>query len=420
MSFTKARKFIIVFALLVSLGFLYRFYNFQNRMNFSSEQGLALHTSADYITNGFSFLGQRTFLRTTSAGHIIFSGALYNYSLVPLLKIFNFDPVPITVFFGIINLLGGLTLFFVTREIFNRKVALLTLFFYLASAMMINHSLFIWILHYLPITFALTILSCFLIKKKQGSVLHAFLLGLYGGVGFNFEYFYLFTIIVTFIWIIFFSTRKRRDLLIFVIGAGIGNFTMIIFDLRHNFYTIRELWQYLLDTVNNPGQSKIDSYHFFQFWPLVFLGLGYIAYWLSHRSKWATLAVCAGYLIFNLSLPLVDFNKAVGMPENLTYALIDKAAARIGSEINLQNFNVTSLPDADFRAYTLRYLVTYRYGKQPKPAENYAGIDALYVLAKNDFSPNTTSPWEVSAINPKRVEKLTNLGVNYTLFKLTR
>lgn len=417
---SKTKLITIVFALLLFLGTLYRFYNFQNRINFSSEQGLALLTSADYLKNGFSFLGQRTFLRTTSVGHIIFSGALYNYSLVPFLKIFNFDPTPITAVFGLVNLLGGLVLFWVTKIIFNRKTALLTLFFYLTSAMMINHSLFIWILHYLPITFALTMLSCFLLRKKRGSAPHAFLLGLYGGIGFNFEYFYLFTIIATFIWVAFFSTRKIRNLLIFVVGAILGNFTMVIFDLRHNFYTIRELWQYLLDTINNPGQSKIDAYHFFQFWPLVFLGLGYLTYCLNFRSKWLAFVFCALYLVLNLSLPLVNFNKAVGMPDNLTLALIDKAAKRIGSEKNLQNFNVTSLPDADFRAYALRYLVTYRYDKTPRPAENYADIDTLYAVAGNDFFPNPNSPWEVTALGAKRIEKLTGLGDSYALFKLTR
>lgn len=416
----RLKKTIIVFGLLVSLGTLYRFYNFSDRINFSSEQGLALQTSADYLTNGFSFLGQRTFLRTTSVGHIIFSGALYNYSLVPLLKFFNYDPIPITVFFGVVNLLGGLTLFLIATKIFGRKAGLLTLFFYLTSAMMINHSLFIWILHYLPITFALTILSCFILKRKKGSVLHALLLGLYGGVGFNFEYFYLFTILGTFIWVTLFSDRKIRDLSLFIVGAFVGNFTMVIFDLRHDFYTVRGLWQYLLDTINNPGQSKIDLYHFFQFWPLLFLLLGFITAKLSHKSRWLALSVCVGYLAINLKLPLVDFTRPVGMPKDLNFSLIDRAAMLIGKDSPSDNFNVTSLPDADFRAYTLRYLVTYRYSKSPKPAENYSGIDTLYALAPNNFVPAPTSPWEVTAMGAKKVEKLADIGKSNALYKLTR
>lgn len=417
---TRLKKIIIVFILLALLGTLYRFYNFSDRINFSSEQGLALQTSADYLAHGFSFLGQKTFLRTTSMGHIIFSGALYNYSLVPLLTFFNYDPVPVTVFFGVVNLVGGLTLFFVATKIFGRKVGLLTLFFYLTSAMMINHSMFIWILHYLPITFALTILSCFLLKKKKGSLLHALLLGLYGGIGFNFEYFYLFTILATFVWVAFFSNHKIRDLLMFVIGAVIGNITMVIFDLRHDFYTLRSLWQYLLDTINNPGQSQIDLYHFFQFWPLVFLFLGVITAKLGHKSRWLALLFCLGYLAMNLKLPLVNFTKPVGMPKDLDLSLIDNAAMTIAKNYPPENFNVTSLPDADFRAYTLRYLVTYRYNRAPQPAENYSTVDVLYVLAANDFTVTPTSPWEVTAMGAKKIEKLANIGKSNSLFKLTR
>lgn len=422
---TRLKKPLIVFTLLCLLGLLFRFYNFANRMTFSSEQGLALLTSGDYLTKGFSFLGQQTFLRTTSSGHIIFSGAIYNHSLTPLLKIFNYDPYPITIIFALINFLGGLVLYFVTRKVTkSKKIALFTFFFYLTSAMMIVHSMYIWILHYLPVVFGLTILSCFFVVRKKGGWLHPILLGLYSGLGVNFEYFYAFTLGLTFLWLLFFSISKLRDAILFILGSLLGNYTMVLFDLRHDFYNFRQLWQYLLDTINNPGISQIDHYHFFHFWPLIFLTLGVVANKLHKINKPLTWLLCLAYLAVNLLVPQLNFRKPVDMPDKTTLKTLDHIAKVIASD-KPDSFNVVSLPDANFRAYALRYLVEFRHGYRPEGVENYASIDNLYVFGYRDFkekySKNPSSfPWEVTALGGQSVAKVAEIGSDYAVFKLAR
>ena len=63
---------------------------------------------------------------------------------------------------------------------------------------------------------------------------------------------------------------------------------------------------------------------------------------------------------------------------------------------NPQNYNLVNLPDSDFLAYSLRYLVKYLYNKKPEDIETYQNICNLHVFAKNDFNYKKPQPWEIS------------------------
>ena len=133
-----------------------RFYNFSNRVTFWSEQARSLIVSANYIKVKPSLLGQEYF-RQDSNSHIIYSGALFNYSLVPLLIVSNYDPVRITAFFAVLNLVTGLVLYLVVKKIFGDKIAIISTILFLFNDFMIYHSLFIWNYNYLPIVGILTL-----------------------------------------------------------------------------------------------------------------------------------------------------------------------------------------------------------------------------------------------------------------------
>src|SRR5258706_9224659 len=93
---------ILIIVILILASFV-RFYNFPNRVTFWTEQARSLIVSANYIREKPSLLGQEYF-RQDSNSHIIYSGALFNYSLLPLLVISNYDPVIITSYFTLLNL----------------------------------------------------------------------------------------------------------------------------------------------------------------------------------------------------------------------------------------------------------------------------------------------------------------------------
>ncbi|MBU0777385.1 hypothetical protein KKF82_03880, partial [Patescibacteria group bacterium] len=230
---------IIIFALFV------RFYNFTERVTFGPEQAISLITSGKVLKSKFTLLGQENVQRITSKGHIIFSGVLFTYSLIPLQTIFNFDPIPITAYFAALSLLSGAVLFIVVKKLFNFRLALLSTVLFLFNDYMIYHSMFIWILNYLPL---IGILSFYLIVdfKNDKRLFNVFLLGFLCGVGFGLEYLYLLTAAVVYLFLIYYSREKTKTSLIFVAGGTLGNLPMLIFDLRHDFYHLRSLWQYLV------------------------------------------------------------------------------------------------------------------------------------------------------------------------------
>lgn len=409
----------LLLVLLISLGLLIRFYNYPQRINFGPEQGLALLTSGDYLNNGFSLLGQKTFLRTTSVGHVLFSGALYNYSLVPLLLLFNYQPLPITICFTLLNILTGLAFYFVVKKIFGLKSAEFSLIIFLFSDLMIFHSMFIWILDYLPLIGILS-LYYFWRYRKQSSWQFALILGILSGVGVNLEYIYLFTAALVFFLILIFSKNKFRDSAIFILGCGLGDFTMVLFDLKHDFYYTRTLWQYFIDTLKNPGQSQLSYYHFLNWFPILYLAAGKFLSLMYQKSKVIAVFLVVIYVLFNLvNSEKVSFTKAVGMVPGMTYAKLDLAASKISSD-QPENFNLSYLPDADFRAYALRYLLTYVYKNKPQSLENYSSIRTLYVFAGNNYNFGEYQPWEVRAMNATKIDVLSRIDDNYSVYKLSK
>lgn len=410
-------KIIILFSIFV-LSLFIRFYNYSNRINFSSEQGLALGVSSDFINEKFSLIGQQTFLRTTSKGHIIFSGALYNYSLMPFLVIFKYNPVPITVLFTLLNLSTGLILFILVKKMFDSKTAFLSLVIFSFNSTMIFHSMFIWILNYLPLIGVLTIYLLWNIRKNYDNN-KILLIGILCGIGLNLEHFYIFTIFLVGYLILRIGKNKFRDILVFLGGITLANTTSIIFDLKHDFYQVKTLWQYLLDTFSNPSQSHISYYHFIQYWPLLIIISALLFKRLIKFNKTLGLIILAFYLLINLTSSNVSLTRAVGMSSGMTFAKLDLAAKTIAND-NPQNFNLVNLPDSDFRAYSLRYLVKNLYNKKPEDIENYQNISSLYVFANKDFNLKNPQPWEISIFDATKQKKLIDLDETYGVYKLTK
>lgn len=143
-----------------------RFYNFPNRITFWSEQARSLIVSANYIKVKPSLLGQEYF-REDSNYHIIYSGALFNYSLVPLLLISNYDPIKITVFFALLNIFTGLVIYLSAQKMISQKVALISTILFLFNDFMIYHSLFIWNYNFLPLIGILVVYFSWRFKKAE-------------------------------------------------------------------------------------------------------------------------------------------------------------------------------------------------------------------------------------------------------------
>ena len=407
-----------ILILIIILALFVRFYNFTNRITFGPEQAISLLVSGDYINEKFSLLGLPSTQRTTSFGHIIFYPPVFNYSLVPLLLVFNYDPVLITAFFAVLNLATGILLYLLTARILNKTIATFAVILFLFNDYMINHSLFIWSVNYLPIlNLGILYLLTRIYLKKSGN-LTALFIGLLASLSLGVEYIYLFTGVLVSILLFCLSKNHLKSFLLFLTGGIIGLLPTILFDLTHDFYHTKTLWQYLLDTLSNPGQSKITYYHFLHFWPLLAILGGVILYQIYKRAAIVSLIILTGILALNFSSPRISFTTPTGMYPGLNYPKLDESARLISAD-NPQNFNVVMTFDFDARAHPLRYLLKYKYGFVHNGVEDYPKSGNLYVLTDRDYQVLDTSLWEITSFNPETAQTLGIID-NFAIVKLTK
>lgn len=404
--------------LIIALALFVRFYNYAERTTFGPEQAISLITSGSNIKSKFTLLGQENVQRVTSKGHVLFSGSPFTYSLIPLQKVFDYQPLPISKYFALLNVLTGAVLFFVVKKMFNWPIAFFSTLLFLFNDYMIYHSMFIWILNYLPLLGAIALHLLFK-RNNQRDAFNTFLLGVLSGVGFGLEYVFLFTALVIFTYLIYRSKNKIKTAIIFIIGSIVGNLPMIVFDLRHDFYHLRSLWQYFLDTLLNPGQSSITYYHFLQFWPLFALlgGIFLFSLWKNYRA--AAISFIGFYLAINLFSGQVSFNYPIGMPVGLSMTKVFKMASDI-SQDKPANFNVVSLLDFDTRGHILRYPLEFLFGTKPLGREDYKEAQSLYVLSETSYDFSRPTVWEINIFEPKNVELFSEVDNRYAVYKLTK
>jgi hypothetical protein len=394
-----------------------RFYNFPDRVTFWSEQARSLIVSANYIKEKPSLLGQEYF-REDSNSHILYSGALFNYALVPLLLISNYEPVTITVFFALLNLFTGFVIYWVVKRLYNVKLAVLSLILFLFNDFMIYHSLFIWNYNLLPLIGIFTFYFSILNHKKPNTK-NIFILGLLSGIGISLQFLYILIALPVLVFNIWKNKKYIVSIITFILGVAIGNFPMLLFDLKHNFYHLRTLTQYLIDTLRGKSDAGFAYYYLLPFWPVFAI----IGAWLVTKILKFNIAigiiVLVLYFYFNLASSRVSFNSPTGMPKGITINDIEKASKIIVGDAK-GNFNVSEVLDFDKRAYVLRYFVEYKYGKKPLDEVSYVNLKLLYVLAQNNYDFKKSSVWEVNAGGSYKLDKLTDVGQGYSIFKLER
>ncbi len=419
------KNYLLLFSIFVIALFV-RFYNFENRITFGPEQARSLMVSANYIQDKPSLLGQEYF-RANSMGHKLFTSALFNYSLVPLLLVTDYEPYLITIYFVLLNVFIGIVFYWVCKKIYSKKVAIISLILFLFNSYMVYHSLFIWVLNYLPL---LGIISIYLVwkinkqslplrGKRKSTLLDIFLLGVTSGIGFGLEYLYLIAILIILIFLLKYSKDKFKSMAIFILGGAIGDFPQVLFDVRHDFYHLTSLWQYALDTFSGTSDAGFTYYHFLMFWPVGILFLSLLVATIYKHNKVGAVVIIILYILLNLNSNLIDFNKPVGMEVGLNYKALKTTAKEIADNVG-DKFNLVTLYDFDTRAYTLRYFVQYVYGKKPLNDVEYRTANEIFALAKYDYDFEKNNPWELNVFKPYNIEKIRPIGQGYYLFKLTK
>lgn len=411
---TKTKHIILIAVFLAAA--LIRFWNFPFRVTFWSEQAQTLITSADYLTKP-SLLGQEYF-RHDSSGHVIFAGAFFNYTLVPLLLILNFDPVKITVFFTLLNLLTGFLIYYLVNKFFGFRIAIFSAILFLFNDFMIYHSLFIWIYNYL-IPIGALIAYFFYQNLRKTRAIYFLILGLFSGIGVGLQVPFWALAFLILIINLYKSENKIRDFLLFGLGMVIAEFPAVIFDLKHNFYQVKTIWNYFTETLRGKSDATFNYYYFLAFWPALSVFAAWLLNKITKRNFALGLTILSGYVFINLASPRINLYAPTGMPKGIITSDIDHAS-RIIADDSKGGFNVASVLDFDKRAYVLRYFVQYKYHKIPMGVADYPNSQIVYTLAQKDFDFINSGIWEIKSGGLDKISLLTNVGGGYGIYKLSK
>ncbi len=251
--------FIIALIVLLVAGIFLRFYNFRGFVTYLGDQGRDSIVIKRIVTlEDFPGIGA-----SSSVGDV-FLGPFYYYFAAPWLLLTNFDPVGPAVGVGVFSSIFILAMYFVTKDLFNKRVAIIASALVTFSYALIWLSRFSWNPNLLPFSALLT--TYFFIKALQNrSFKHFFLAGTFLSISTQFHYVSLAFGLPMFILIFgyVFQYRKEvrrilRELGGLPLGFAVFQAPLIIFDVKNNFLNTRGLLG-ILGKSNSSGRSFVDE-----------------------------------------------------------------------------------------------------------------------------------------------------------------
>lgn len=196
--------------------------------SFNFDQEVAANAAYDFIKSGkLSLIGQEL----SYPG--FFLGPLHNWIQIIPYSICNLKPDCTPYFFAIAGLFSALVFYKVTYQVFNRKIALISLMIYSASAVIIsyergpNSNYFLFLIS--------TILLFCLNKYYQGKNI-PFIIGAFiGGLAVvNFNPIFIFTLIAYFIGGTIKSKTSVKAIFLGAMLAAANIFPLLVFNFRHD------------------------------------------------------------------------------------------------------------------------------------------------------------------------------------------
>ena len=236
---------VLIGVLLV--GIFLRFYNLTGFVTFLGDQGRdAIIIKRILTLEHFPAIGA-----PTSIGQV-YLGPFYYYFIAPWLFLFNLQPIGLAFGVSFISSLYLLINYLIVKELFEKKVALISTIFLSFSSVMIDFSRFSWNPNLLPIFTLLTVY--FVIKSLKTNKWYFYVLsGAFLSFSIQLHYLALFLIppigillMATFIKKIKVSNnlpagrqgetmKQLKNYLLMLFSFVVFSSPLIIFDLRHDF-----------------------------------------------------------------------------------------------------------------------------------------------------------------------------------------
>lgn len=469
-------KYLLIAIMLLIIGAVLRFYNFEGFITFLGDQGRDAVVMKRILTfEHFPAIGA-----SMSVGGL-YLGPFYYYFMAPWLLLFNFNPVGPAFGVALFSILFIVITYLIVTDLFNKKTGLIAAILVTFCAVLIEFSRFSWNPNLLPL---FSLLSVYLLIKgfKVRKINYFVLSGICFGISTQLHYLALmlgFPFVILFL-IEFIKHFKKWPIVLTQAFSMLGGFffisiPLIIFDLRHNFLNARsfiallsdnskqssnkitallDVTQQLLSTVlhiNIPLWVAIIPFIlligigiifrknmnvFYFILTTVFLSVGLSLYGGSRYPHYF-LTLIPLYLISisfvlaelfktNLLKPIVVLMVGIFIYLNAQgyYYFTNqpnnqiKMARHIAEEIynnsQEEKISVTSLP-LNYSALPARYFLELK-GKTPVEQNSIERSKELFVTCETDCKPQGDPAWDIAYFAPNKLLKKWHVE-NVTIYK---
>lgn len=474
------KKHLFVIGIVFLLGLLLRFYKLYGFVTFLGDQG----RDAIIIKRILTFEHLPAIGAPTSIGQI-YLGPFYYYFIAPWLALFNFDPFGLAVGVAAFSSLYILINYFIVRELLNEKVAFISSALVAFSSTLIEFSRFSWNPNLLPL---FSLISVYLLIKSLKTHDWRFyaLTGAFFSFSLQLHYLALFLFppaAIFFIIQLYEQRKKFKQIFLggitLIVSLLFFSIPLIIFDLRHNFLNIKNLFNLFKTTspvASNKFMNLLDSFLFlnrytlhsdlnlvvssivlllltisfvlvlrrkdnlrtlFLFFMLVMLG---ISLYGGPKYPHYFLAVYPFYYIilgYFLSLFFIStlWNMLIAVffatyiflnsqgyyflfnRENSQIRVAKDIAQTIRQNLTHESYRLTSLPQRHADT-TYRYFLEI-WGKRPIEKDSLERTEELFVVCEEKCKPIGDPQWDVAYFAPRKIVGTWKVD-NVTIYKLIR
>ena len=403
------RLIIITPFLFVLFLFLFlRLYHLEDSLNFGSDQGMTLlEIYKLYQTKKITLISQ-TGSSLTIFGRYFYFGSAYYYILLPILILFSWNPLSISYFMIILQLISLLILYKALQKNYPKtQTAFFFALLYAVTPMMVNYSRFVWSPNILiPMASIILYLLLKLKSEEKNGVILSVLTGFFLGLGLQIHYSFFLTMLAAFVWLAIKKQMTMSKTLFLLSGFTLGILPLIVFELRHNFYNLSTLWFYFTMKSGEKQTSLIAPHlhYFLNLLPFILFVVSRELSVVSRRFKYPVYILLIGYLIWSMQVILPKSPHGFMMISGWNYKG-EKKLVEIILEEDRKNYNIVDILTGDTRAMAIRYLVTIA-GKPPLGVTEYPSAKTLFIYSKVPIEQILKGHlWEIDSVKPVKVVK---------------
>ena len=233
----KSKMFLFALGFVFVTFLFFRGFNLEGRLGFGWDQERDSIAISEILKGDIKLIGPRVYGPTG-----FFLPPYFFYILTPFYLINNLSPFSVIyfiLFFAVCFFLISYRLF---SKMFNRKIALIFTALFAVNPLAVSIDTISWNPIFIPILFILTIYYSYL-SLKDKSVKNMFLLGLVFSLGVSFHLQFVFVLpLILVVFYDYFKNKNFKHLIYFCIAFIIPFIPILVFDLKHDFLNIKQIF----------------------------------------------------------------------------------------------------------------------------------------------------------------------------------